>query len=350
MPQKDLYYSMERIGTTMRAKTYSNFVCFDISVSQKYFKEAFDIISQLLSKYDWTEQFLNRNYFIGTKLNMPIMGSTSTVENLTINRIRGWKKKYFTSNNVCCILTGNFTDDNYNYFIKKLSIIEKSICQIPVKRPIIPKSIFNRNSNSDIISESHWDISDISVTFDIDINRNNIYCVDLMCSILGEGVGSKISMILREQEFLTDEINSKVDIFTDVKRITIDFSVLNVDIEKSLTLFFTEISSFKNNITQYDLNSSITFFTENQKFIYDSPREYNFFLGRNGFILGENINIDTVINQYSKITIQELTDVSNSVLSSKNLIVTITNNTEIYKKEKLKKLLKKLRDMLDGIS
>lgn len=368
--QQDLYFRMERIGTTLRAKTYSDFVSFDMSVAPKYFVSALEIILNLLADFQWSQQdfeqelkivkkqiefaptdsfgsFVDSNYFKGTKLSKPIMGTIDTVCALTLDDVNCWKRRFFNSNNVCCVLTGGFTDYDLTYFLDKLNRIEKSQV-LPTKRNIIfPKDLCKRNYESDLIIETELEITDISVTFDVDYNMDICY-VDMINSILGEGVGSKLSLVLREQTALTNEIYSKVDVFPNFGRITIEFSVYNCDVERSLKIFFEELIKFKTMITEKDLLSSIVFFTDNKEMIFDSPSELNFFYGWNGFILQHETNIRNIIEKYNSITVEKLIEVANNILLPENMIITITNNSKLYDSKKLKALMVKLRDDLGG--
>ena len=88
---------------------------------------------------------------------MPIMGSTEPVDGMTVSKINKWKHIFFNANNVCYVLTGNFSNDDYNEFIKKLDLIERSVVIIPKKATIIaPKNFCDRDSMSDVIVDSEW--------------------------------------------------------------------------------------------------------------------------------------------------------------------------------------------------
>ena len=368
--QEDLYFKMESIGTTLRAKTYSNFICFDMTIAQKHFEPAVEIMLKLLNDFEWTDKNLkdelsvvkkqiefasnesfsflvNNNYFKGTKLSKSIMGTINSLCNLTVTEVNAWKKTFFNPNNVCCVLTGGFSQQNLEFFLEKLNSVKSSKTIVPKRKTTMPRDFCNRNNNSDIIVETEWEISDVSITFDIDASID-ICCVNILSSILGEGVGSKLSIMLREKMALTDEIYSKVELFPDVSRLTIEFSVYNRDIEKSLNLLFDEIIKFKNNITQNDLLSAIVFFTDNQEFIFDSPRECNFFYGWNNFVLQKREDIYHNIQEYKSVTIDKLADISNQLFVSKNMIVTVTNNQSVYDEDKLRALIGTIREQLSG--
>ena len=60
LSQIDLYNKMENIGTTLKAKTYNNFIGFDISVVPQYFHQAFDIIIKLLKPFTWEKNDIDK--------------------------------------------------------------------------------------------------------------------------------------------------------------------------------------------------------------------------------------------------------------------------------------------------
>ena len=56
IPQEKLYFEMDKIGATINAATYSDFVCFDITVAPSKIKEAFNLISKIFSKFEWNTE------------------------------------------------------------------------------------------------------------------------------------------------------------------------------------------------------------------------------------------------------------------------------------------------------
>lgn len=370
--QTELYYLMERIGTTMRAKTYADFVCFDITVSPIYFDEALDIISLLLSDFEWTEenfikelavvkkqiefksksftQIVSDNYFSGTKMKMPIMGTVDTVDNLTIKQLNQWKKRFFNTNNAFCVLTGAFSYSNYEKLKQKFELIEK-VDTISYDTPsIIPKNFCSRNNRSSIIIDTDWSISDLSITFDVDTDNINPYNADILCSILSQGVGSKLSLVLREREALTDEIYGRIDSFPEYKKIIVEFSVQNQDLERALKLCFDEILNLKNGLLLTDLQSAVVFFTESQKFILDCPSEYNFYLGYNYILYKKVKDLSEDIENYKNVTLLGIKNDCNKIFASSNLSITLTNNKKYYKAHQLKRIINEFRDRLDNVS
>lgn len=346
LSQIDLYNKMENIGTTLKAKTYNNFIGFDISVVPQYFHQAFDIIIKLLKPFTWEKNDIDKEkavvlkqidfksmsfddmidslYFRGTRFHMPIMGTPENVKNFSKKTIETFKNKIFNSNNTCFTITGNYSDEDYLYAINQLNKIPKNKTATLSSEKLIPISFCNRTESSDRIIDTDLEISDVSISFDIDQRQVNEYAIDLLCSILGEGDGSKLSIIIREKFALTDEVYSKVDIYPQTERITIEFSTKNSDLEKCLQLVFNEITKIKNKITEKDLLGSIVFFTDNQYKLLDSPRDLNFVLGWRYILFEQKLSgIEQLVKKYSAITVDDLLRAANEVFIPDNLIISV---------------------------
>lgn len=369
-PQKELYYQMESIGTTLRGRTSQGYVSFEIKVVPKYFKEAVDIISNILVDFEWSEDIINAEkqvvkreiesatssyddlvsklYFKKTKLSYPILGTIENIDNLTAKEINSWKKKYFNCDNACIVLTGAFSDNDYLQMKTRINSIDNK--GVPAKwHKIIPKDFCKRTSDSDHILPWDDDMSDVWISFDLpETTERRLESASLISCFLGEGVGCRLSMTLREQNYLLYSIYSTIYSCEDCARLLIEYSALNSDLEKTLRLVFEVISSVKQKITETDYNSCIRFFTDNQKMILDRAESLNFAYAWDAFVLGdEEFNQNNIAKVYEKITISDLHTAANEIFQNKNMVINVRNNSSIYKRKDLKKLLLELRSSFE---
>lgn len=234
MNQKELYYQMEKIGSTLRASTYSSFIRFDISVSPKYFYPAFQIISQIFADNEWTEEdiekekavvmkqiafksspsfsdYINDRYFKGTAMSRPIMGTVESVKRISLKTVNLWRNKVFCPSNSCFVITGNFSNE-YNEYAKNTLSNFLNTNKSLNRYSSMPKDCFQRDDKSDFIIDTDYNISDISITFDV--RSNNCFQAEFLSSIIGGGAGSRLALILREDLAITDEVYSNVDILS----------------------------------------------------------------------------------------------------------------------------------------
>lgn len=366
--QEELYYQMESIGTTLRGTTYREFVCFDMTVSPKYFSQAIALISKILQKSNWTAEDLekekqvvinqirftqnsyinniDRLYFNIPQFECGISGTIDTVNNITADDINRWKKEYFNCDNCCCVISGAVNDNEIKSAVKLLEQIDNSgVLQNSVS--VIPADYMNRNTKSDIMMKSNYDTSNITIAFDLsDISSEEAYYANFLSSILGDGDGSALSLRLKDKEFLSDDMASRVDILYGSRRLLIECSCENIKISQTISAIFNEIQKIKKYISDKQYKSNIVFFTENQRYILDDTRDLSFMLGYYNFILNNQWDIDSIIESYNKITISKLIENANKILVPENLTIIIENNNKLFKTTRLKKLLSNIRSIL----
>lgn len=365
IPQKELYFRMESIGTTLMGTTLKDGIYFHMTVLTSKIREAIDIIVNILAEFQWDlntiekekkvvvkqidfdyESFyenLDNIYFENTLFEKSIMGKAKAVARYDQNVINNWKKRFFHCNNACFVLTGNFSTKDEEYLISCTNKIKNSGEPIPILS-IIPSNYCARTKKSDRIIYTDQDITSVRIYFDVE--KELFFSARLLSSILAEGVGSKLALSLREKFALTDEVYSTVYLNKSSARIVIDFQIYNHDLEKSLEIFISEVKQMKQEITNNEYLSSITFFTDNQKKL-DDPKDLNFYYGRFCFLLGyPNVDLQYVSNIYKNISIQKLVVDSNKIFKKNNMSIYLQNNPRICGNKEVKKILSKVRDEL----
>lgn len=371
MDQETLYNKISSIGGNLRGATYKDFIRFDITVVNKYCSDAFDIMKNLINNRDWTSkevsaekrvvlnqieakgvksfsEYIESIYYKNLNLQNLIMGNKSDVRRLTVENINKWKRKFLNTANACFVLTGDFSDEQRIEIINQLRLLPNN--EYNLKRiPQIPKNFKNRNSRSDNIIETSWDMSDISVSLDVDIDKNNIHSVEILNNIIGGGVDSNISLELREKKAYTDEVFANTDIYKDTAKIVIELSVLNRNLLKALDILFRILQRIKYLIYDDEFTNNKVFFSDNKITLLDDARELNFDLGWKDFILEkETGDINDIISKYNKVSIEDIFDLASKVINEKNLVISVTNNSNIVKTSELKKTLLRCREYIDA--
>lgn len=357
LSQEQLYYEMQRLGAEILGRTYHDAVCFEITVVPKFFKRAIQLIMKILSDFEWNEsvieaekkvvlkqiqnktesfsEWYNHFYFRNTRYTMPIMGEYDIVASLTPKEINQWKRKYFTCNNACIAVTGNFSEADRVYIQSQIS----SVCNKGEKQSsivVLPEQFGNRSRFSYQIVEEDAESSDVIIFFDVH-QEYDYETVKLLCSILGEGCGSKLSLELRERQAVTDDVFPNLISCFGFSYFTIEFTVLNNDLLKSINIVFDQIRQLKQNITEKEFQTSIVFFTENQLFDLDDTKIMNSNYALSDFILGYDLtDPQKKKEKYEKITIQDLEKTAEKLFSMKNLSMLIAT------KEDRKKVLNSL--------
>ena len=150
--------------------------------------------------------------------------------------------------------------------------------------------------------------------------------------ILGEGVGSRLQLKIREELGYNYDIGSYLECYDDCAALHIRFSINKKLLLDCLFSIIEVIKDVKEKITQRDLEVSLPFFKENNQFFFDDPEDYSWHYAYNNFVLEKS---DSVSHMNRDITSQNrLRCVANNVFNSRNAsLIIIGNSTGISKKE-----------------
>lgn len=348
--QEKLYYEMMSMGAEIIGKTYNDFVSFSITVVPDYFIKAFSLIIRCLNNFKWNEQsislekrvvckqiensyqsfqnWIDYYYFKNTVYEHLIMGTSETINSLSVDAINSWKEKYFCCNNSCIIITGNYSDKDLTDCYRVLSKINnhgKSLGGITY----LPQNFNNRNyiNRFSIVND---DSDNTEVTVFLDVNKEyDFETVRLLSAILGEGCGSILSKILREENGLTDDVYTSLMCFDGFYRLSNSFTVKNDDFFQSMLYFFEGIKKLKKNISKEEYQSSICFFTINQIMDLDNTKTLNDRYVLCDFVLPSIISEPFALKEkYEKITRDDLQNYSTQIFTSNNISFLIQTNND----------------------
>ena len=341
LSQEELYFEMQKIGDEIYGVTNNDCVSFNITVVPRHFSKALDLMLRFFDRFNWTEselsqerevvlrqiensggsyeKWINSYYFKDTKYSVPIMGSRESVEALSLDEINAWKNEYFTPQNACVVVTGNFADDDYCLLKNRLNNIE-SYGEAKEKITEFPKNFENRNpDNNLVVEDTDSELAEVVMLVDIS-DKIDYERVKLLVSILGEGCFSKLSIAMREKRSFTDEIYSYLSSDVGFNRLYFSYTVRNEALFDSINTLFETIKQAKTNITEREYLSSIAFFTDNQLMNFDDCKSLNKEYLLCDFVLGCLVSTpDEKTEKYSQITTADLAETANEIFMSKNI-------------------------------
>lgn len=175
----------------------------------------------------------------------------------------------------------------------------------------------------------------------------NRYAAEILQSIIGYGVTSKLSQVLREKLGFTSEIGGSIEFTGYSGRMSFEFEVHNENIEESLTAVFDILQQSKYGLTENDMQSNKVFYTDNQYRLLDDVHELNFLIGWRTFVENEPFcSIDELISKYDDVTVRDINEAAEKIFRSQNLVISVSNDNKIYRKIKLNNLFDNLRKEL----
>lgn len=363
--QKELYYKMESMAGTINGKTSVQYVCFDFTVISDYALDAFELIKEVFSDFNWFETELiaekkivcreidfrgsSIDYFDfyqtgSPNFSKPIKGTLESIERIKLKEVNDWKKKFFSCNNACFIATGNFSEEQEKYLVDNLSIINPLNYKISCKKTFSPKNAFSRTVADSIFPGIDGDTADVSIVFDVDLSQNDCIESQIIYDAFCCGNGSKISYILKDTYGLIDDMYSEILTINHYGRICISWSVIDSNLFESLDIFCAALKEFKGGITEDEFVSSIGFSTVNAiKYRDDTlslAKQYGYF----DFICDLPFSIEESINRKNVLSINRINEVINSIFIPSNMFVCVASNRKHILKKDLINYFQKIRE------
>ena len=354
--QRELYFFMESLGTTLKAVTYRDFLRFYLKVLPENAVNAMRIFKSILQTHSWSSDAFNaekavvkRQVIEDTVYNIDylsrrlvfgentfsdmIMGSEETVDLISVNDVAAFKERCFNSNNMVLCIAGNISDKQLSEMCRSLddvSIIEGE----KLINSFVPKH-FGKRKNNIHLENADWDMIDVDLCFDIDSSDITFDEVELLNCILGEGVGSKLQEVLRENEHLTANISSLVDRYEN-------FSVLHIlfstdCLYDALKQIVAVLNGMKYKIDESDLATSLPFYGNNLDFYLDDTEQLNFLNGYYGFVLNSEFKKSDLCNE--GVVMNRLENISRQLFCTNNVSLTALGKCNEIRKNEILKIL-----------
>ena len=313
---KTLFFEVDKIGAVFNAATYRDFIKFEITIkNNKFFEKAWKILFRVLSDFEWTATDLiaekavvknqirlkgydffgvvERLYFDIPAFDQTIMGTQSDIESLSLSQINLYKKAYFNCNNCCVVIAGAVSAKDLDACIAACAAINNAAPPIQQLK-LIPRYAFSRKLQQDVLETTTNAICDVCLSFDIDLHAcKNIGEIQMLASIIAGGDASRLNEKLVYEHCLTDAVTAVFDAYFDIGRLVISYEVEAEHLKKSLNLVFTELRQLKFTLSEHDILSNRTFFTEN--LMHLSSKELAMHLGWFNFILQHPYDLHRLI-------------------------------------------------------
>lgn len=329
----------ESVGAFTNAFTTQEHICFYVRSLQKHFKKTMRlladitlnpifrnkdiekersvIIEEIKSTLDDPEEVLpeeaDKLIFGSHPLGNPITGHINSVKNIKYEDLLLFHENFFVPENIVITAAGNIEHTKIVDLAEKLFFglkpgTSNRSKQLPGDIKQKDKTIY-KNTN-----QSHLLLGKKISRFDSDER----YCIMLLNTMLGEGMSSRLYQKLREQKALTYNIYSSLNYYTDCGTLYIYTSSERENLKYTEKLIFTEFKKLTEKISaahlkkaKEQLKSQIIMELENLSNLMIS-------LAKDEFMLGENEDISTIVQEINNVSIEKITKTANKYLNNDN--------------------------------
>lgn len=362
-----LYRELDLYSLDFNASTYSEMVQFYVHGASENFTRGADIITSLMSDIVLSADEIKAErkrvkaeiresdergsiatlssgiVFSGTPLERGILGNNKSIDKLGKERLREYRKRVFTRENIFFYVTGNFTDSDLSALCDKIDsyeIYEPRVDErVHDNRAPLPEDFFKRGPTVNIKNESY---TLLRFSFDVDISRVSPLTLDLLYDMLLSGYNSPFFVEMSEERGLFYDIQGSAEHFKNIGVFQFTYELREKNIYDAVGLTVKILRDFKNTLFPDDALMKGAYVT-NVGLLYDDARELNFTLAYDNHIMSLGYKtLDMRAEAYKCITPCEIKSVANEIFKSENLSLYIKGAKRKIDIEKIKEILKEL--------
>jgi predicted Zn-dependent peptidase len=255
------------LGGASNAYTSQEIVNFHITVPYENIEEAMDILSDMVFNSTFPEEEFNKERqvvmeeeasslddvqsviydafskeFFSDRLSEPVIGTSESIERFTLKELKDFHKRFYTSKNAIVSLSSNHTKKEAKRLLTKY--FGKSTGKI--SHPV--KMFEPRYGDTRKISVTKADLEHSYVWMCFpgnNITEGDEAVEDMMQSIFGQGMDSRLFTEVREKRGLVYSVYAGMASYRDYSAMIVSFSTRSENVEEAITIIEREIERMR---------------------------------------------------------------------------------------------------------
>ncbi len=357
---KEISQDIEGVGGIINGGTDKEITIFWCKVASSHFPIALDVLSDLLlnSRFDRKEiererQIINEE--INMNLDLPqqrvnmlidellwpeqplgreVIGYKETVSSITREQLLDYVARRYVPNNAVLSIAGDIKHE------EAMAQIEPLFYRWPAGEPSTGYITNDKQTEVRLRIEPK-DIEQAHLCLAVhgfSHSHPQRFTLDLLNTALGGGMSSRLFMEIREQRGLAYDIHSYTDHFLESGSFGIYAGVDPKKIEIAVAAILEETSKIKQGITTNELTRAKELSKGRLHLRLEDSRNVALWYGSQEILTQQILSIDDVICIVDAITIDELKEVAEGILTDSGLNLAITG--PVKEEKPLRKLLK----------
>lgn len=331
---KQIAEELDAVGGQLNAFTTKEYTCYYAKVLDEHFDLAVDILTDMLFHSNISEQDVEREKNVileeikmyedapdelvhdmfaktiwsGHALGRPIIGTSETVSSLTYKDLRSYMEQHYTPNRIVISVAGNIS---HQQVVEKLSPLFASMPNKENIRQLVhPVHTSQVNCRNKDTEQVHMVIGTPGLRLDDD----RVYIVQVINTVLGGGLSSRLFQEIREQRGLVYTVYSYHSSYYDTGLFGVYAGLSKQNVGKAMELIFKEISDIKKNgITKEELQRSKDQLKGNLLLSLESVNTHMSRLGKSELYLGRVYKPEEIVEKLNKVTIEDTIQMANEL-------------------------------------
>jgi predicted Zn-dependent peptidase len=332
---KDIAEELDAVGGQLNAFTTKEYTCYYARVLDEHFGLAVDLLGDMLfaSKFDPLDIDRERNVILeeikmyedtpdelvhdifassiwrGHPLGQPIIGTAGVINGLTREKLFDYYKKHYNPGRMIVAVAGNIS---HEAAMKKLRpIFENKAGQGRPRQVDIPAAQRQVVCRSKDTEQVHLCVGAPGLKLD----HEKIYVMQIINTILGGGLSSRLFQDIREQRGLVYSVYSYHSSYHDTGLFAIYAGLSKQNVDEVLALIFKQVRDIQLKGVKKEelyrakeqLKGSLFLSLENV-----STRMSR--LGKSQLYLGKVVTPEEIVNRVNEVTINDIQELAEEML------------------------------------
>jgi predicted Zn-dependent peptidase len=362
---REITQDIEGVGGIINAGTDKEVTIFWCKVASPHFSIALDVLSDLLlnSRFDTKDVEKERQVIIEEihmNLDIPqqrvnmlidellwpeqplgreVTGYKETVSSLTRERLLDYVGRRYMPNNTVLSIAGNIQHE------EAMAQIEPRFDKWPAGELVTAYTTDDKQTKARLRIEPK-DIEQAHLCLAVHgFSRSHPqrFTLDLLNTVLGGGMSSRLFMEIRERRGLAYDIHSYTEHFLDSGSFGIYAGVDPAKTETALAAILEELSKIRHGIATSELTRAKELSKGRLYLRFEDSQNVALWYGTQEILVRQILDVDDVISIVDAITIDELQEVAQKILTDSELNLAVTGPVKkdsLLKENTLRQLLK----------
>jgi predicted Zn-dependent peptidase len=338
---RQISQAIEGTGGVLNGGTDKELTVYWCKIASKHLGTAVDVLSDLLrnSRFDpgdiekergviveeinmnsdnpqqRTDILLYGMLWPGQPLGRDVAGLKETVLDIDRDGMLGFFNAHYVPNNTVISIAGDVEPGRVG------DLLEKYLGGWSAGK--VDKRLNSKlDGKGPAINVEYRDIEQLQVCLGMlgySITHPDRFAMDILNTILGEGMGSRLFMELREKHGLVYEIGSGVDHFKETGDLVVHAGVDPKNAEKAISIILEQLKLLKTKIKNRDLGQAKELIKGRQILAMENTTNVANWLGAQELLTNRILDVDQVVALIDKVKVDDLLRVAGELVRSDNM-------------------------------
>ncbi|NLI11978.1 M16 family metallopeptidase [Pelotomaculum propionicicum] len=333
---KDIAEELDAVGGQLNAFTTKEFTCYYARVLDEHFDLALDLLSDMFfnSKFEAQDIDRERNVIIeeikmyedtpdelvhdifassiwsGHALGQPIIGTADVISNLSREKLIDYYNTHYTPGKLIIAAAGNIDHDIVTNKIR--SVFEKSEGAGQARIMTVPEPKRDVVCRSKETEQVHLCVGTPGLCLD----HEKIYVMQVLNTILGGGLSSRLFQEIREQRGLVYSVYSYHSSYHDTGLFCIYAGLSKQNVDQALSLIFKQVKDIRQSgVKDEELQRAKEQLKGGLLLSLENVNTRMSRLGKSQLYLGKVVSPEDIVQKVNRVTVTQIQELARDMMS-----------------------------------